>query len=256
VTACSWILTIFPFVTALYELILIDIQLSSTACLFVGGTICLLLGLGNAISTEVSRTECVYYIYAYDYPISMFTVIYIYVYGDPISMFTVILYLCLRWSYIYAYGDPISMFTVILYLRLRWSYIYVYGDPISMFTVILYLCLRWSYIYVYGDSVPWRNDTVAYTRTSCFFKANFKKIREKVPQIDFSVLKIKTGMVVWLNKFSEFYQGVSWTDIKCLSTWRLLYLSYKLLQGSSLWNKRSWSLDRFFSSSLSLSITR
>jgi len=129
VIACSWVLKTFPFVTALYELILIDIQLSSYACLFVGGTICLLLGLGNAISTEVSRTECVYYIYAYE------------------------------------------------------------------------------------DPIPWWNDTAAYTRTSCLFKASFRKIREKVPQIDFSVLKRKTRMVVWINKFSAFYQGVSWTGI-------------------------------------------
>ena len=171
VLACSWLLTTFPFVTALYELILIDIQLSSHACLVVGGTICLLLGLGNAISTEVSRTECVYCIYA---------------------------------------------------------------------------C---------GDPIPWSNDTAVYTRTSCFFRANFKKIREKIPQIDFSVSKRKTRMVVWLNKFSEFYQGVSCTDIKCLSTWRLLYLSHKLLHGSCLWNNRSWSLDRCFSSLLSLSVT-
>jgi hypothetical protein len=69
VIAYSWVLTTFHFVTALYELILIDIQLSSYACLFIGATICLLLGLGNAISTEVSRTECVYYIYAYGDPI-------------------------------------------------------------------------------------------------------------------------------------------------------------------------------------------
>lgn len=164
VISCSWELTTFRFVTALYELILIDIQLSSHACLIVGGTICLLLGLGNAISTEVSRTECVY-------------------------------------------------------------------------------C-----IYDYGDPIPWWNDTAAYTRTSCFFRAHFKKIREKVPQIDFSFLKRKTRMLVWLNKFSAFYQGVSWTDIKCLSTWRLLYLSYKLLQGSCLWNNRSWILDKCFPS--------
>jgi hypothetical protein len=170
VTAYSWLLTTFSFVPALYELILIDIQLSSHACLVVGGTICLLLGLGNAISTEVSRTGCVY-------------------------------------------------------------------------------C-----IYTYGDPIPWWNDTAVYTRTSYFFRAHFKKIREKVPQIDFSVSKSKTRMVVWLNKFSEFYQGVSWTDIKCLSTWRLPYLSHKLLHGSCLWNNRSWSLDRCFSSSLSLSL--
>ena len=128
--ACSWVLTAFPFVTALYELILIDIQLPSQVCLFVGGTICLFLGVGNAISTEVSRTECVYRIYAY------------------------------------------------------------------------------------GDPIPWLNDTAAYTHTSCFFKAHFKKIREEVPLIDFSVSKRKTKMAVWHNDFSEFYQGVRWTDIK------------------------------------------
>ena len=53
-----------PSVTALYELILIDIQFTKHTCLFVGGIICVLLGVGNAISTEVSRTECVYFIYA------------------------------------------------------------------------------------------------------------------------------------------------------------------------------------------------
>jgi len=63
VIARSLVLTTFPFVTALYELILIDILWSSQACFFVGGTICLLLGVGNAISTEVSRTECVCRIY-------------------------------------------------------------------------------------------------------------------------------------------------------------------------------------------------
>jgi hypothetical protein len=60
--------TTFPSVTALYELILIDIQFTTHTCLFVGGTICLVLGLGNAISTQVSRNECVHCIYAYGGP--------------------------------------------------------------------------------------------------------------------------------------------------------------------------------------------
>jgi hypothetical protein len=59
-----------------------------------------------------------------------------------------------------------------------------------------------------GPRLRW-NEAAAHTGTYYFFNARFKKIHEKVQQIDFSVSKGKSRIEVWLNKFIHFYYVIT-----------------------------------------------